>query len=131
MHVTARVDHAISAAMMLPEPSEQPVAGAVLAEELGISYPYLMTIIDPLKKAGLATVRRGPGGGLSLSRRSADITLAEVIWAVDAPLVGTDRPLAGGPLDADPDALLPRLWNSAHDAVFAVFAQVPLADVRT
>ena len=86
MHMAARVDHAISAALVLPEPSEPPVAGAALADELGISYPYLMTIIDPLKKAGLARVRRGPQGGLSLARGSADITLADVIWAVDAPL---------------------------------------------
>ena len=85
MHVAARVDHAISAALVLPEPSDPPVAGAVLADELGLSYPYLMTIIDPLKKAGLARVRRGPQGGLSLARRSDDITLADVIWAVDAP----------------------------------------------
>ena len=91
MHMAARVDHAISAALVLPEPSEPPVAGAALADELGISYPYLMTIIDPLKKAGLARVRRGPQGGLSLARGSHDITLADVIWAVDAPIVVNSR----------------------------------------
>lgn len=129
MHVAARVEHAISAAMRLPEPSEPPVSGAALADDLGISYPYLMTIIEPLKKAGLAKVRRGPHGGLSLARTSAEITLAEVIWAVDAPLEVADRP-PGERADIDPDALLPRLWSTAHDAVFAVFARVPLADVR-
>ena len=93
MHVAARVDHAISAALMLPEPTDQPVAGAVLAEQLGISYPYLMTIIEPLKKSGLASVRRGPNGGLSLARPSGEITLADVIWAVDAPLGPAVRPV--------------------------------------
>jgi Rrf2 family iron-sulfur cluster assembly transcriptional regulator len=129
MQVAARVDHAISAAIVLPEPSEQPVAGAALAEELGISYPYLMTIIEPLKRAGLARVRRGPHGGLSLARRSDDITLAEVIWAVDAPLGAADRPVepdSGGA----PGRVLSGLWGSARDAVFAVFAEVPLAHVR-
>ena len=127
MHMTARVDHAISAVLVLPEPTDAPVAGAALAEELGISYPYLMTIMDPLKKAGLARVRRGPQGGLSLARRSDDITLADVIWAVDAPVV-VRRPITGTqPADSE---VLPRLWAAAHDAVFAVFSQVRLAHMR-
>lgn len=130
MHVAARVDHAISAALVLPEPSDPPVAGAVLADELGLSYPYLMTIIDPLKKAGLARVRRGPQGGLSLARRSDDITLADVIWAVDAPTVSS-RPTTGTETADRTDAdVLPRLWATAHDAVFAVFSQVQLAQMR-
>ena len=129
MHMAARVDHAISAVLVLPEPSDPPVAGAALADELGISYPYLMTIIDPLKKAGLARVRRGPQGGLSLARGSADITLADVIWAVDAPVVVSGRPTDPDTVDGDAE-LLPRLWATAHEAVFAVFAQVPLARMR-
>lgn len=134
MHVAARVDHALSAAMVLPEPTEHPVAGAALATELGLSYPYLMTIIDPLKKAGLATVRRGPNGGLSLARPSSEISLAEVIWAVDEPLshVGTgERSGCGDTVKATAAQALPELWADAHDAVFAVFAGVPLAEVRT
>ena len=108
--------------------ADPPVAGAALADELGLSYPYLMTIIDPLKKAGLARVRRGPQGGLSLARRSDDITLADVIWAVDAPTV-TSRPTTGSADRTDSD-VLPRLWATAHDAVFAVFSQVLLAQMR-
>lgn len=127
MHRAARVDHAISAALVLPEPCDPPVAGAVLADELGLSYPYLMTIIDPLKKAGLARVRRGPQGGLCLARRSEDITLADVIWAVDAPRLAPVAPAGSAPGDAE---LLPGLWASAHDAVFAVFSRVVLAEVR-
>lgn len=131
MHVTARVDHAISAAIALPEPTEKPVAGAALALELGLSYPYLLTIIDPLKKAGLATVRRGPHGGLSLARRSDDITLADVIWAVDAPLDFAGRQsLARAAWSSRTPDPLPRLWATARDAVFAVFSPVLLADVR-
>lgn len=128
MQVAARVDHAISAALVLPEPNDPPVAGAALADELGLSYTYLMTIIAPLKKAGLAHVRRGPQGGLSLARRSADITLADVIWAVDAPLAADPpvRPISAG----EEGELLPRLWATAHEAVFAVFARVALAEMR-
>ena len=130
MHMAARVDHAIGAALVLPEPSEPPVAGAALADELGISYPYLMTIIDPLKKAGLARVRRGPQGGLSLARGSEDITLADVIWAVDAPPTAAEGRSPHGSTATSDAELLPQLWASAHEAVFAVFAQVPLARMR-
>ena len=131
MHVAARVEHALSAAMALPEPSDRPIAGSVLAEELGISYPYLMTIIGPLKKAVLARVRRGPRGGLSLARPAAEITLAEVTWAVDDPFELTERVTAD--LDTGPAGagVLAPLWDSAHQAVFTVFAEVPLAEVRS
>ncbi|GAA3697396.1 hypothetical protein GCM10022204_11760 [Microlunatus aurantiacus] len=127
MHRVARVDHAISAALVLPEPGERPVPGAALADELGLSYPYLMTIIDPLKRAGLARVRRGPQGGLSLARRPDEITLADVIWAVDAPLPIDQAFPASRNREAE---RLPRLWAIAHEAVFAVFAQVALAEMR-
>lgn len=127
MQVAARVDHAISAALVLPEPNDPPVAGAALADELGLSYTYLMTIIAPLKKAGLARVRRGPQGGLSLARRSADITLADVIWAVDAPLTVDQSTRPPG----TENERLPDLWATAHEAVFAVFARVALAEMRT
>jgi len=130
MHMAARVDHAISAALVLPEPSEPPVAGAALADELGLSHPYLMTIVDPLKKAGLARVRRGPQGGLSLARRSDDITLADVIWAVDAPTVTGRFTTGTETADRTDSDVLPRLWATAHDAVFAVFSQVLLAQMR-
>ena len=130
MHVAARVDHAISAALVLPEPSEEPMSGAVLSERIGVSYTYLMTIIASLKKAGLARVQRGTNGGLSLARSASDITVAEVIWAVDDPFDMSERSRDTASPETTSWSRLPQLWVDAHDAVHGVFSQVPLAQLR-
>ena len=87
-----------------------------------------MTVADNVG-FGLARVRRGPQGGLSLARRSDDITLADIIWAVDAPVVVARQ--SRDPNHSAESEVLRRLWASAHDSVFAVFSQVLLAHVRT
>ena len=72
MHVTAQVDHAISAAIALPEPAEKPVAGATLALA-----GHLLPVPDdhhrPAQEGQAVPVHRDPHGGLSLARRSDDI----------------------------------------------------------
>lgn len=67
------------------------------------------------------------GDGFLLARRATDITLDQIIWAIDGPLTMTD----GSRLDSVPrdlDAYLPTLWFTAHQAMLKVFSQVRLAD---
>ena len=67
------------------------------------------------------------GDGFLLARRATDITLDQIIWAIDGPLTMTD----GSRLDSVPrdlDAYLPTLWFTAHQAMLNVFSQVRLAD---
>ena len=54
-----------------------------LARELGISGPSVAQIIHRLRKAGLLSARRGPSGGVGLARGAEEITVSEVVHAID------------------------------------------------
>ena len=128
MHVTARVDHAMQAMLALAHSETEPVPTTELAAALEISYSYLLAVIGELRRAGLVRLLRGPDGGLLLARPAADITLDQIIWAIDGPLTGTDgTQLDGVPSDTSP-GYLPALWFAAHRAMLDVFSQVRLAD---
>ncbi len=55
----------------------------LLARELGISGPSVAQIIHRLRKAGLLSARRGPSGGVGLARPADEITVSEVVHAID------------------------------------------------
>ncbi|MEO6326311.1 MAG: Rrf2 family transcriptional regulator [Thermoanaerobaculia bacterium] len=59
------------------------VPQAELAKELSLSSPSLGQIVHRLRKSGLLTARRGPSGGVGLARPATEITVAEVVRAMD------------------------------------------------
>jgi len=69
-----------------------PIALATIAQRQGVSLSYLEQLFSRLRRAGLVDSTRGPGGGYSLTRRSQDITVADIVAAVrddeDAPAMG-------------------------------------------
>lgn len=80
--VTAMLDVAIHAA-------EGPVPLADISERQDISLSYLEQLFSKLRKNGLVTSVRGPGGGYRLGRCSAQITIVDVIGAVDESINAT------------------------------------------
>ena len=86
MHVTARVDYALQAMVALAHTGGERMAAAAIAEQLDLSYHYLLSIIGELRRAGLVQIVRGPNGGLKLAKPAVDITLGDIILAIDGPL---------------------------------------------
>lgn len=84
MKLSTQGQHAIMAMLALAIHDDQ---GAVrlsdLAAQQGISLSYLEQIFARLRNAGLVEGIRGPGGGYRLSRHANDITLAEIVQAVE------------------------------------------------
>jgi Rrf2 family protein len=58
-----------------------------IAEATGLPHPYLAKIIHTLARRGLAVTRRGVGGGVALAREPGDITLYDIAYALDDPLL--------------------------------------------
>ena len=71
--------------------------GPVLAAEQGLPLKFLEAILADLRRAGLVRTRRGPVGGYAKARSADQITVGEVVRAVDGPLavVRRKRPGAG------------------------------------
>jgi Rrf2 family iron-sulfur cluster assembly transcriptional regulator len=87
MKVSTRGDYAARALLSLAlHDSDQPTSVKDIAERTGLPQPYLEQILLAVKGAGLVRSKRGVGGGYVLARPPAEITLAEVIAAVDGPL---------------------------------------------
>jgi Rrf2 family protein len=96
-----------------------PVQVRVIGERQRIPARYLEQIFQRLRRAKLVTAKRGPGGGYTLARAPAEITLRDVVEAVEGPL---SRQVAGrlagaAEAPARPNFLWPRLAESFGDAL--------------
>jgi Rrf2 family protein len=89
MHLSRRARYAICGIFDLAyNGAGEPVRVQAIGERQGIPHRFLEQIFQALRKAGLIRGKRGPGGGYVLARRPEQITLKEVVEAVEGPLVG-------------------------------------------
>jgi Rrf2 family protein len=130
MRVSAKTDYALRATVELAAaPAGTPVKGERLATSQSIPLRFLENILLQLRHAGIVESRRGADGGYKLARPAAEITLADVIRAIDGPLAGVSgqRPET---LDfkgrSEP---LREVWVAVRASLRSVLEQVTLADV--
>lgn len=120
--VTAMLDLAVHA-------GGDPIALADISRRQGISLSYLEQLFAKLRRNGLVCSTRGPGGGYSLARPSAQISVAEVIRAVDetvdATACGGQRNCQGG----EQPCLSHELWADLSRRIEDFLGQISLADV--
>ena len=86
MHVSAKADYAVRAAIELAAAGAGPVKGDRIAEAQQIPLKFLENILSDLRHAGYVQSQRGAEGGYWLAEPPHTITLADVIRAVDGPL---------------------------------------------
>ncbi len=94
-----------------------------------IPHKFLEGILGDLRRAGLVTSRRGGSGGYRLARDAATITVADVIRAVDGPIVSVrgERP-TGLTYTGSAEPLLP-LWIALRANVRRILEGVTVADI--
>lgn len=84
MKITSSIEYATRLMVTLAsEYGKPPVAAERLAESDNVPTDYVSQILVKLRRAGLVTSHRGSAGGYSLSRKPTEITLAQVVRAVD------------------------------------------------
>ena len=89
MHVTAKADYAVRAIVELAGSSQQsPRKVDDLAKAQSIPVSFLENILTQLRSSGIVRSQRGPEGGYWLARPADELNLANVIRAVEGPLVG-------------------------------------------
>jgi Rrf2 family protein len=83
-----------------------------IADRTGLPQPYLEQILLALKGAGLVRSKRGVGGGYLLARPTAEITIAEIVSAVDGPIQAGDfgNPHENGACDHEGQCILLTVW---------------------
>lgn len=130
MRVTAKVDYAVRAAVVLAaaEPGK-PIKGEEIGRREGIPTKYLESILTDLRHADLVRSQRGAEGGYWLAHPADEITIADVIRAVEGPLANVrgERPEAVEYAPAT--ATLRDVWVATRAALRSVLERTTLADV--
>ena len=119
MKVSTRGDYASRALLSLALHAEDPGPTSVkdVADRTGLPQPYLEQILLALKGAGLVRSKRGVGGGYVLARKPDDITLAQIVSAVDGPIVAGDfgLPHENGACEHEGQCVLLAVWESVGE----------------
>ena len=130
MRVSARADYAVRATIELAaRAGEAPVKGEALAGAQGIPHHFLENILNELRHTGIVESRRGAEGGYMLARPADEVTVADVIRAVEGPLASVrgERPEElSYPGVAEP---LQQVWIALRANIREVLETVTLADL--
>lgn len=119
--VTAMIDLALRC-------SNGPVTLAGISERQEISLSYLEQLFGKLRRRGLVDSVRGPGGGYCLARPLAEITVADIICAVDEPL---DTTQCGGKENCRDEerCMTHDLWSTLNRKIHDYLSSVTLAEL--
>ncbi len=133
MSVSTRGDYAARAlvSLVLHADGTKPTTVREIAERTGLPQPYLEQILLALKGAGLVRSKRGVGGGYVLARDPDAITLAEVVRAVDGPIMLGDfgQPHTDGSCDHEGQCVLLAVWAEVGEQMRANLEGYTLSDV--
>jgi len=131
VRISAKTDYAIRAVveMAAASPDGHLVKAESVADAQQIPLRFLLGILNELRHAGIVDSRRGVEGGYRLAMPAADVTIADIIRAIDGPLAN----VAG----VRPDALqlagsaapLQQVWVSLRSSIREVLEHVTVADI--
>lgn len=114
--VTAKSRYAVVGMAELARSGEGPVPISAVAERRGMPVQFLEQLFSTLRRNGLLISQRGVNGGFRLARPAEEITVLEVVQALDG-RIGEEATEAGG------------IWADGIDALRRVFGNATIADV--
>ena len=129
MRVSAKTDYAVRALLELAVANDGPVKGERLAQAQAIPLKFLENILTDLRHAGIVRAQRGAEGGYWLARAADEVSLGEVIRAVDGPLASVR---GEAPEDVAYDGAAENLrtvWVALRASMRSVLDEITLADV--
>lgn len=114
MQITRQADYAVRAVLYLAQLGEdQRAATSQIAQEQQIPPSFLAKIVSQLSVAGLLQTSRGARGGVSLARDPEQISLLEVIEAIDGPILLNDC-VGNGDCTFGDDCPMKPIWCDAQ-----------------
>ena len=132
MQVSAKTDYALRAAAELARAASEesgPVKGEWISEAQRIPKKFMENILHDLKRAGIVRTRRGASGGYWLARPAEEISLAEVIRAVEGPLANVRGEWPEAVEYPGAAEALRDVWIAVRANLRAVLESVTLADI--
>ncbi|HXF94201.1 MAG TPA: Rrf2 family transcriptional regulator [Nitrospiraceae bacterium] len=132
MQVSLKATYAILAALDLAmHNGDSPVQAKSIAKRQSIPARFLEQVLNAMKKAGLVTSLRGAQGGYMLSKKPSELSLAEILEALDGP-IGPHRGQASHRLsrrDHRQVSLLASVWDRVKQAELSVLASITVKEL--
>lgn len=129
MRVSAKADYALRALLEMADTTAD--TGPVSAEELGrrqdIPHGFLQAILADLRRAGIVVSQRGQSGGWRMAKPPEQVSVADVIRAVDGPLVSVYGLRPEAVVYNEHAEVLQHVWIAARRALRDVFEEVSIA----
>jgi Rrf2 family protein len=127
MRLSMKGDYGVRAVLDLAERYGQgPVQSEAIAKRQGISEAYLDQLLTLLRRAGLVRSVRGPRGGHELAKPAADISLMDVLTALEGSF------LPAGPeanIDLPSVRVQRELWKRVRDSAYKILAETSVSDL--
>ena len=132
MQITRQADYAVRAVLHLAQMKNgDRAATSTVAKEQHIPPSFLAKIISQLSIAGLLHTSRGARGGVTLARDPKDITLLEVIEAIDGPIQLNECVGDSGACTFDSDCPIKSVWCEAQDELVARLRRTDFGQLLT
>ncbi len=129
MQITRQADYAVRAVLHLARIGDQRTATSTIAEKQRIPPSFLAKIVSQLSIAGLLHTSRGARGGVTLARTPKEITLLEVIEAIDGPIQLNECVGDSGACSFDDDCPLRPVWCDAQEELVNKLKGTNFADM--
>lgn len=131
MYISAKADYAVRALLILAEPGTGRTTVEQLVASQGLPRKFLEAIMSELRRGGLVSSRRGVDGGFALARPAADITIADVLRAVDGPLAEVRGERPEQTIYSGSAEHLGTVWVAVRASLRAVLENITLDQVIT
>lgn len=130
MRISAKVDYAVRAmAELAAVGPDDPVRADDVAAAQDMPVAFVLTILNDLKRAHLVRSHRGRMGGYSLARPAAEITIADIVRAIEGPLANIRDVSLRDLSYTGPAAALVEVWMAVRTSLRGVLEAVTLADM--
>ena len=129
MRLTTKGRYAVTAMLDLALHKNQgPVSLSDISSRQAISLSYLEQLFSKLRRSGLVSSVRGPGGGYELKRGSGEIFIAQIIDAVDES-IDTTKCQGAGDCQGGETCLTHYLWEDLSEQIHTFLESISLADL--
>jgi len=110
-------------------PPGEKTSNKEVARACNVSESFLANIVHNLSKSGIIDARKGMNGGISLARKSSEITLREVIEAIEGDVGLVDCQKGDKVCKIESTCSVKQFWNIQHEKILATFNDTTLADL--
>lgn len=130
MQITQTADYAVRTVVFLAmHRGSEPVAAAAIAKEMTIPADYISKVVQALSRAGLVESVPGRNGGARLARDAQDLSMLEVVEAVDGPVTLTRCVIRPGACPRDQFCPVHGFWKEAQKGLVSKLASTKIADI--